>query len=305
VKLSDSVPDFQTLMLPVLQTAASGELSVSELTNKLAIQFGLTDEQRAELLPSGKQTKFANRAQWAKTYLTKAGLLQTTKRAHFIITDAGKNVLSENPEKIDIKFLTRFQEFNQFRFPQDLPKKPLAPQSDSDLTPDETMRAVHDAINAALADELLTKIRDAPPAFFEALTVKLVVAMGYGGSLEDAGRALGKSGDGGVDGVIDEDQLGLDRIYIQAKRYKENISVSAGDIRNFFGALDQQKALKGIFITTSTFSPSAVSTASGLSKRIVLIDGSRLARLMIKYDVGCRTTETMAIKRIDEEFFEI
>ena len=179
------------------------------------------------------------------------------------------------------------------------------PNRTTDLTPDETMRAVHDSINAALADDLLTKIRSGSPAFFEAVTVKLLVAMGYGGSLEDAGRALGKSGDGGVDGVIDEDQLGLDRIYIQAKKYKEGLAVSAGEIRNFFGALDQQKALKGIFMTTSSFSPSAKTTAAGLSKRIVLIDGPKLANLMIKFDVGCRTTEIMAVKRIDEEFFEI
>lgn len=304
-RLSDDVPDFQTLMLPVLKAAAEGELSVSDLTDKLAIQFNLSDEQRAQLLPSGKQTKFANRAQWAKTYLTKAGLLQSTKRAHFTITELGQKVLQESPSKIDIKFLAKFPGFNEFRFSTGGTKKETTPPVSPDLTPDETMRAAYDAINATLADELLSKIRLAPPAFFEAMTVKLLVAMGYGGSLEDAGKALGKSGDGGVDGVIDEDQLGLDRIYIQAKRYKEEVTVSAGDIRNFFGALDQQKALKGIFITTSSFSPSATSTAAGLSKRIVLIDGMRLARLMIKFDVGCRTTETMSLKKIDEEFFEV
>lgn len=303
--MSDDVPDFQTLMLPLLRLGAEGEIAVGDVVDRLASEFQLSDEQRAELLPSGKQTKFTNRVQWAKTYLTKAGLLQSTKRAHFKATDRGSSVLTSNPAKIDIKFLTQWSEFNEFRFPADGAKKAVTPEPVSDLTPDETMRAAHDSINAALADELLDKIRNASPAFFEAMTVKLLVAMGYGGSLEEAGRALGKSGDGGVDGVIDEDQLGLDRIYIQAKKYKETITVGAGDIRNFFGALDQQKALKGIFVTTSSFSPGAKSTAAGLSKRIVLIDGPRLARLMIKHEVGCRTTEAMAIKRIDEEFFEI
>ena len=292
-------------MLPVLRAGDGEEVSVGDVTDKLALEFKLTDDQRAQLLPSGKQTKFSNRVQWAKTYLIKAGLIRPTKRAHFKITERGRSVLKHRPQKIDIKFLTQFDEFNKFRFPTDEPKKETAAIRVVDLTPDETMRAAHDSINAALADELLTKIRTASPAFFEAVTVKLLVAMGYGGSLEDAGRALGKSGDGGVDGVIDEDQLGLDRIYIQAKKYKEGLAVSAGEIRNFFGALDQQKALKGIFMTTSSFSPSAQTTAAGLSKRIVLIDGPKLAKLMIKFDVGCRTTEIMAIKRIDEEFFEI
>lgn len=292
-------------MLPVLRGGAEGEVSVGSLVDKLAIEFHLTDDQRAQLLPSGKQTKFLNRIQWAKTYLAKAGLLQSTKRAHFKITDRGLSVLKANPTKIDIKFLTQWSEFKEFRFPTEQAKKTAAPEPASDLTPDETMRAAHDTINAALADELLAKIRNASPAFFEVMTVKLLVAMGYGGSLEEAGKALGKSGDGGVDGVIDEDQLGLDRIYIQAKRYQEGITVGPGEIRNFFGALDQQKALKGIFVTTSSFSQGATTTAAGLSKRIVLIDGPKLARLMTKYDVGCRTTETMAIKQIDEEFFEI
>lgn len=292
-------------MLPVLRISADGEISVGQLVDRLAEEFKLTDDQRAELLPSGKQTKFSNRAQWAKSYLTKARLLETTKRAHFKITSRGLSVLSAPPAKIDIKFLSQWDEFKEFRFAPSQPKKSSDPQSVPDMTPDETMRAAHGAINEALADELLSKIRSAPPAFFETLTVKLLVAMGYGGSLEDAGRALGKSGDGGIDGVIDEDQLGLDRIYLQAKKYKESVTVGSGDIRDFFGALDQQKAFKGIFLTTSSFSPGAKNTAAGLSKRIVLIDGPRLARLMIKYEVGCRTMETMAVKRIDEEFFEI
>lgn len=193
----------------------------------------------------------------------------------------------------------------EFRETKGAANKQIADPAVESLTPDENMRRAYSEINESLAQELLQRIHAAPPAFFEALAVKLLVAMGYGGSIEDAGRALGKSGDGGVDGVIDQDELGLDRIYVQAKLFKAGSAVGSGAIRDFFGALDQFKANKGMFVTTSTFSPSAVQTASGLSKRIVLIDGSRLARLMIQHDVGCRVVEQMSIRRVDEEFFEI
>lgn len=192
----------------------------------------------------------------------------------------------------------------EFRTTKGTATKRIAEPTAESLTPDENMRRAHNEINESLAQELLQRIHAAPPAFFEALAVKLLVAMGYGGSIEDAGRALGRSGDGGVDGVIDQDELGLDRIYVQAKLFRVG-SVGPGAIRDFFGALDQFKANKGMFVTTSTFSPAATQTALGLSKRIVLIDGARLARLMIQHDVGCRVVEQMSIRRIDEEFFEI
>jgi len=303
--MATEVPDFQSLMLPVLQVASEKEWHIAAAIEEIGKRLKLSDEQLTELLPSGTQTKFSNRVQWAKSYLGKAALTRNTRRGYFEISDRGRTVLSDAPKRIDIKFLQRFPEFEQF-------KAPAAPQIGGDretaasasLTPDEDMRRARDRIESALAEEILTRIVDATPAFFERLVVKLVVAMGYGGSLAEAGRALGQSADGGVDGVIDEDTLGLDRIYVQAKRYKPSNTVGPNAIRDFFGALDGFKAGKGLFVTTSTFTPAATSTAAGLSKRIVLIDGTRLAKLMIRFEVGCRIEEQMAIKRIDEDFFD-
>lgn len=302
-----AIPDFQTLMLPVLKDAAGGEVRIGATVERLADLFNLTPEQRSDLLPSKRQTTFANRVHWAKSYLGKAGLIELTKRGHFRITESGRTVLKNTPAKIDISFLKQFPAFLEFREAtggnvgssinsQNEPE--------SALTPDEQMRQARDRIEADLAQDILTKIVAAPPEFFEKVVVKLLTAMGYGGSVSDAGRALGRSGDGGVDGVIDEDALGLDRIYVQAKRYKDGNLVGPGAIRDFFGALDQFKAGKGLFVTTSTFTPSASTTAAGLSKRIVLIDGSKLARLMIRYEVGCRVEEKLFIKKLDEEFFD-
>jgi restriction system protein len=306
-KEREDIPDFQTLMLPVLQDAAAGEVRIGDTVERLANSFNLSPEQRADLLPSKRQTTFANRVHWAKSYLGKAGLIELTKRAHFTITDTGRAVLAQPPKRIDIAFLGNYPDFRAFRFstsdPTDDSSVPL-PSSSEMLTPDEQMRKARDQIGADLAQEILAKIVVAPPEFFEKVVVKLLTGMGYGGSVSDAGRALGRSGDGGVDGVIDEDALGLDRIYVQAKRYKEGSPVGPGAIRDFFGALDQFKAGKGLFVTTSTFSASAVATAAGLSKRIVLIDGVAFARLMIRYEVGCRVEEQLFIKKIDEDFFE-
>lgn len=301
----EGIPDFQTLMLPVLEDSAKGEVRVGATVERLADRFGLTPEQRADLLPSKRQTTFANRIHWAKSYLGKAGLIELTKRGHFAITDAGRGVLSNPPERIDIAFLKRFPPFLAFRSAENAAgdEFDVAADQPSTLTPDERMRQARDQIEADLAQDILSKLVAAPPEFFEKVVVKLLTAMGYGGSVTDAGRALGRSGDGGVDGVIDEDALGLDRIYVQAKRYSGS-AVGAGAIRDFFGALDQFKAGKGLFVTTSTFSASAVATAAGLSKRIVLIDGAKLAQLMIRYEVGCRVEEELFIKKLDEEFFD-
>lgn len=305
--MSDDVPDFQTLMLPVLRAGAAGEIAVSDVVDALADEFALTDDQRAELIPSGGQTKFSNRIQWARTYLGKARLIEATKRGHFRITERGVETLSKNPKRIDVKYLKRFPEFLEFKFPALAEQKKAEPKkqvSSDDLTPDERMRAAHKEIFDGLASEILDRLKSGTPAFFEAVTVSLLVAMGYGGSIDEAGRAIGKSGDDGVDGVIDEDSLGLDRIYVQAKRY-DKANVGPGEIRDFFGALDQKKALKGIFITTSGFTVSARETADRLSKRIVLIDGLRLARLMIEHNVGCRVVDALSIKKLDEDFFDV
>ena len=295
-------------MLPVLVDAERGEVRISDTVERLAEQFALTPEQRAELLPSKRQTRFANRVNWAKSYLGKAGLIELTRRSHYRLSDAGRQVVSLAPARIDIAYLRKIPAFAEWQAASGhivSDQNSVAPvDEETRLTPDERMRQARDEIEADLAREMLGKIGAAPPEFFEKLVVKLLTAMGYGGSVHDAGRALGRSGDGGVDGVIDEDALGLDRIYVQAKRYGEGNTVGAGAIRDFFGALDQFKAGKGLFVTTSTFTASAEATAAGLSKRIVLIDGAALTRLMIRYDVGCRVEEQVFIKRLDEDFFD-
>jgi restriction system protein len=303
------IPDFQTLMLPVLRQAASGEVRIGDVVERLAEEFYLTPEERSHLLPSGRQTTFSNRVHWAKSYLSKAGLVEMTRRAHFRITERGREVLAKSPERIDTNFLTQFEEFQAFKDGQDDPETPTPVETgssaDPSLTPDEVMRAASRQLETTLASELLQRVMAGTPAFFESLVVRLLFAMGYGGTVNDLDKALvGKSGDGGVDGVIDQDPLGLDRIYVQAKRYADGNSVGAGAVRDFFGSLDCFKASKGLFVTTSTFSPSARETAEMLSRRIVLVDGAQLARLMIRHGVGCRVEETLTIKKLDEEFFE-
>jgi restriction system protein len=307
-----AIPDFQTLMLPVLKTAASGgEVRIGDVVDQLADAFALTDEERAHLLPSGRQTTFANRVHWAKSYLTKAGLVDLTRRAHFRITSVGRDVLKSPPERITIRFLEQFPSFKSFRDGEagtaeasDIAEVVL-PVAESPLTPDEVMRQAHVRIEASLAEEILQRVRSGTPAFFEKTVVRLLVTMGYGGSVTDLDKALiGKSGDDGMDGVIDQDPLGLDRVYVQAKRYADGNTVGAGAIRDFFGSLNLFKATKGLFVTTSTFTTSARETADRLGTRIVLIDGIQLAKLMIRHEVGCRIEETLHIKRVDEDFFE-
>lgn len=296
-------------MLPVLVASSKGEVRIGQVVEELAEQLKLSPEERNELLPSGRQTVFSNRVHWAKSYLSKAALVQITRRGHFQITERGRTVLQSAPGEIDNKFLMQFEEFRQFR-----ERTNTTPGSDGEThdraledqqqTPDETMRMAYRQIETALIHDLLERIREAPPDFFERLMVNLLLSMGYGGSRENAGRTLGRSGDDGVDGVIDQDALGLDRVYIQAKRYAAGNNIGPGAVRDFFGSLDRHRAAKGLFVTTSTFSASARETAEHLSKRIVLIDGDQLARLMIHHNVGCRIEETLHIKKIDEEFFE-
>ncbi len=224
-----------------------------------------------------------------------------------MITDRGTRALADASAKINNEYLQQFEEFRSFKTritDSETIEPSESPQLALSSTPDENLRHAHKLISAALAEELLDRVRNASPAFFEQLIVDLLIAMGYGGTSEDAGRAIGQSGDNGVDGVIDQDPLGVDQIYIQAKRYKEGVNISAADIRDFFGALSLKKAGKGIFVTTSTFSPAATQTAKDLGSRIVLIDSVRLADLLIRYNVGCRVEEVLYLKRLDEEFFE-
>lgn len=304
-----SIPDFQSLMLPVLMASSPGEVRISNVVDSIADHLKLTDEEREKLLPSGKQALFTNRVHWAKTYLAKAGLVENTRRGHFAITDRGRSVIKAPPLRLDINFLNKFEEFRNFKEKSTQSAVEDGFHSEPELkaqtgTPDEVMRVAHRQIEASLAQELLDRIMAEPPDFFERLIVSLLIRMGYGGSTANAGRALGRSGDGGVDGVIDQDALGLDRVYVQAKRYANGNNISSGAIRDFFGSLDRHKAAKGLFVTTSSFSSAARETAEFLSKRIVLIDGEQLTALMIRHDVGCRVEDTLHIKKLDEDFFE-
>ena len=307
-----TVPNFQDLTLPVLESAADHEVRVTEVVDQLAERLQLSAADRTQLLPSGRQTVLANRIGWAKTYLSKAGLLEITRRAYFRITEEGRQVLASPPARIDIAYLNRFPRFHEFTersnhgVESDLsPGVPVGVTGDDTRTPDEILRTAHRQMEAALASEILQRIRAGTPAFFERLIVLLLIAMGYGGSVTEVDQALvGGTGDNGVDGIIDQDPLGLDRIYVQAKRYAEGNTVGSSAIRDFFGSLDRFKASKGLFVATSTFSASARETAEHLSKRIVLIDGDKLARLMIQHNVGCRIEETLYSKTVDEEFFE-
>lgn len=294
-------------MLPVLRQSADSEVQISTVVEKLSCEFGLSSDERATLLPSGRQTTIANRVHWAKSYLGKAGLIEARGRGKFKITEEGRRILASPPTRIDIKFLEKYPAFKAFRFRdreagEATQSQPTA--AEETLTPDEVMRSAQRQLQDELGSELLDRIYASPPEFFERLVVKMLTAMGYGGSTSEAARALGRSGDGGVDGVIDQDALGLDRIYVQAKRFAPDNSVGAGPIRDFFGSLDRFKAAKGLFVTTSSFTAAAKETADLLSKRIVLIDGRQLTQLMIRYGVGCRVEETLFIHRIDEDFFE-
>lgn len=303
------IPDYQTLMLPVLKSCSQGEVVTSDVIDNLAIEFQLTKDEKEQMLASGKQTTFSNRVHWAKSYLKQADLLKYTARGRFIITTEGKKVLIKNPERIDNKFLGQFEAFQEFRSRKGTLSENSSTEKEMEIlaasaTPDELLRSSHRAINDTLAADLLGRIRESPPLFFEQLIIELLLAMGYGGTSETAGKAIGKSGDDGVDGVIDQDPLGVDQIYVQAKRYAENNNIGAGAIRDFFGALNLKRAQKGIFFTTSAFSQSAIDTARDLGMRIVLIDGSRLSKLMLCYNIGCRDEEILHLKKVDEEFFE-
>lgn len=304
------IPNYQQFMRPFLEAAnaADGnEVKLRDVINQLAEQFNLSDEEKSETLPSGRQSILDNRVGWARTYLTKAGLLEATRRAHFVITPRGKEALLENVD-INNKYLKKFDEFIAFKQKSnddtEVENESNIPEQESVSTPDEILRAAYKKVNEALALDILDRTRKVTPDFFEDLLIELLIAMGYGGAGEGAAHALGKTGDNGVDGVIDQDPLGVDQIYIQAKRYAEGNNVGAGDIRDFFGALNLKRAQKGIFITTSDFTSSAQETANNLGTRIVLINGKELAKLMLRYNIGSRDEDILHLKKIDEEFFE-
>jgi restriction system protein len=299
------IPVYQALMEPVLRCAVDREVKTGDIIESLADRFHLTPDERAEQIPSGGQAIFYNRIHWAKTYLKQAGLIEYTRRGHFRTSELGKSALNDPNIVVDNKFLRTIPDFIAFQSRGKAETQvPQAEGALIDATPEEVLRDAYGRINATIANDLLDRLRAGTPAFFERSIVQLLLAMGYGGSSEDAGRAIGQSGDDGVDGVIDQDPLGVDQIYVQAKRYGEGNSVGSSAIRDFFGSLSLKKAQKGIFVTTSSFSKSAIETARQIGARIVLIDSEQLGKLMVRHNVGCRDQEVLHIKRIDEDFFE-
>ena len=300
------MPDYETLMHPLLSRLADEQIRVvKDVVAQLADEFKLTLEERAQLLPSGGTLTFASRVGWAKTYLKKAGLVQQPKRGLVQITDQGKAALAQQPVRIDVGFLEQFSSFLDFR--NSSREKPISTRLNdvlplpSDLTPDEVIEAAYQRSISALADEVLERVKACSPIYFERLVVQLLIQMGYGGSREEAGKAVGRSGDGGIDGVINEDRLGLDAIYLQAKRWS-NV-VGRPDIQQFVGALAGQRATKGVFISTSRFTQEAKDYAANSQYKVVLIDGERLAELMIEHDLGVSVAATYQLKRIDSDFF--
>ncbi len=300
-----AIPDYQTVMLPLLRFAGDGqEHALRETVDALASEFRLTPDELKQLLPSGQQEVFVNRVGWARTYLAKAGLLKKTRRSHYAISERGRQVLEEHPERIDVKYLKRFEEFRAF---QNLKgtrsgSNDIATEVASDqTTPEESLESAYGRLRDALASDVLQQVKTASPSLFEKLVVELLLKMGYGGSRQDAGRAIGRSGDEGIDGIIKEDRLGLDIIYIQAKRWEA--SVGRPEVQKFAGALQGQRAKKGIMITTSSFSGDARDYVSKIENKIVLIDGTQLADLMIDHNLGVSPMANYEVKKIDTDYF--
>ncbi|MUG98676.1 restriction endonuclease [Scytonema sp. UIC 10036] len=297
------IPDYQDLMLPLLKILRDKqEHSLSEAIETLANEFQLTEQEKKELLPSGKQARFDNRVGWARTYLKKAGSLESTGRGKFCITERGLEILANNPEKITKKLLEQFPEFLEFK--NSLPLSPLVKETENNIllqTPEEVLELGYQSLQKQLAQEILTVVKNCSPRFFERIVIDLLVAMGYGGSREDAGQAVGQTGDGGIDGIIKEDRLGLDIIYIQAKRWESTIGRPI--VQAFAGSLEGMKAKRGVLITTSKFSKEAHEYIKLIEKRIILIDGEQLTQLMIEYDVGVSEAERYIVKKIDYDYF--
>ena len=301
------IPDYQSLMLPLLRLVSDRrEYKYRDLIEKLAIEFQLTDDERKEPLASGNQAIFDNRVGWAKTYLKKAGLIDSPKRATFVITELGLQTLKENPDRIDAKYLRKFPAFLEFVHigRNEIESEEPISQEPIEQTPEENLDRAYQRIRKSLASELLNKVIDLSPAFFERLVIELLVKMGYGGSIKEAGKAIGKSGDEGIDGTIKEDKLGLDIIYVQAKRWKPGNVVGRPEIHKFVGALAGQGAKKGIFITTSSFTKEALDYIPKNETKIVLIDGERLAQHMIDYNIGCSVQQIYELKKIDTDYFD-
>jgi restriction system protein len=310
-----SIPDYQSLMLPVLVMASKGETSAPQAEQKIADDFGLTLEERSQILPSGRQRVLHNRVHWAKFFMTKAGLLVSPRRGRFVATEAGRALLATNPDRIDVQRLLAYPPFREFystsqgseeqsidNAPNSSPTTPAIVHA-PEATPEERIEAAYASMQSVLKADLLQRILANSPSFFETLIIELLVAMGYGGSRRSAATQLGRSGDGGVDGVINEDRLGLDRVYVQAKRYNAGTTVGRPEVQSFVGSLVGLGATKGVLVTTSSFSTQATDYVRHLRERVILIDGQRLAELMTEHNVGVRVSRAIEFKRLDEDFF--
>ncbi len=307
------IPDFQSIMLPLLESVSDGKShGVSELISVLAERFKLTDEERKELLPSGKEPRFSNRVRWARKFLQESRLVDVPGRGATIITERGMKILKQKPDRIDMGYLTQFPEYVAFR----QKKSPIEDEDEKNIkpaqkglkifdgeSPDEVIEQHITSLRTHLKKELIQLVLSLDPSDFEQLVVDIVLAMGYGGSRKDAGMAIGKSGDGGVDGIVNEDRLGLDKIYLQAKRWKSG-KVGRPDVQSFSGSLDDKQAKKGVFITTSSFTPEAREYVRKIEKRIALIDGDLLTDLMIEHSIGASVASTYSIYRLDRDYFE-
>jgi len=298
------IPDFQSLMRPLLDAHADGKEHLNrDLVAQLANQFGLTEDERREVLPSGGARLFDNRIGWAKSHITQAGLLMSPRRAISVITARGREALRHNPERINLHVLIGFEDYRELRNRRKTPEEKVITELEVEdsQTPEELLENAYLQVRRRIESELLAQIKSSPPEFLERVVVDLVVRMGYGGSRKDAGEALGRSGDEGIDGIIKEDPLGLDIIYLQAKRWDG--TVGRPEIQKFAGALQGQRARKGIFITTSTFSADALEYASRIETKIILIDGPRLSKLMFDHGVGVATASNYEVKKIDSDYF--
>jgi restriction system protein len=297
------IPDYQTLMLPLLRFLEDNkEHSLQEAVEHLSNEYRLSPEERQQLLPSGQQTIIRNRVGWARTYMKKAGLIDPVKRGYFRLSDKGKEALKKKPEKVNVHFLEQFPEFVAFRELHNKPHEKPEIIPDVEQTPEEALDGAYQRLREDLEAEILQQVKAVSPAFFERLVVELLVKMGYGGNLHDAGQAVGQSGDGGIDGIIKEDRLGLDVIYIQAKRWQG--TVGRPEIQKFAGVLQGHRAKKGVFITSSDFSREALEFAEKIDSRIVLMDGLQLVKFMVDNNVGVSNSRIFEVKKIDSDYFE-
>jgi restriction system protein len=300
-----AIPDFQTVMLPLLKHLADGkEHPNRKVLDALADEFGLTDEERKKLLPSGQDYIFRNRVAWARTHMKAASLINNPTRGIFVITKAGRDLLATKPEKINLKILNTYETYQQFRtkHKSKLKAEEIEIGNEEEIkTPEEQIEEAYEIIRDSLADQILEQLKGASANFFEKVVVEVLVKMGYGGTRKDAGQAIGSSGDEGIDGIIKEDRLGLDIIYIQAKKWEN--TVSRPEVQKFAGALQGKRARKGIFITTSEFSKGAYEYVAAIDSKIILLDGKRLAQMMMDFNVGVSTEATYELKRIDSDYF--